>query len=290
MALELVTELPDGNWLGIQRLANNTYGYQVNARGDLSSSGLAALYGYNVTGGWLGKPFDFYLGYNPKGGDIIYITLTSGKKVSYDPNTGKFSEIIKDGTTGTVTTTPLVNTFSKISDFLPYINFGSNDYKIRAFFKDQDNDKFIQNAMNDLNYTIPDNNNNPNQSSLALRQIYWGAYYCSKYPITNEGLLPLDCDVILQTIQSLKDDYATVQQQISTNTANQFFGIDTQVDYNLQLQAITDLSIVYNGLASKSACTKAAAGGGSKLITYAIIGFVIIVIVVVVKKSKNKSN
>lgn len=281
-----VAYLPDGNWLVSVGDQFGKYWYQVNPPNNLDVN--SAIAGYGVTGGMSGVTGWIKGEYANK---LIYITMRNGDVLEYHPGDYSFSIISRGGTKDNPTTP--IDTSSYIytlEDFLSVVNFGSNDTKIRSFFTNSDNDEFVEMAKTKLNYQLPPNNNKPTEALNQLRQLYWGAYFCSKYPITDSNIVSGDCDTILQTIQSLKDDYATVQQQISTTTANQFYGVDTAIDYNMELQAITDLSIVYNGLASKSACTKAAAGGGSKLITYAIIGFVIIVIVVVVKKSKNKSN
>lgn len=283
MAFTKITTLPDGNIL--QRGAGSgVWYYAAYSPTNLSVTGV--VNGYTFEGGIKGRSYSRVTNESTSTPPLI-ITTPSGDKLSYSFATGALSLISNVHGTDVSGGTTVVNgvTTYTLDGLLGILNFGSNDTKIKSFLSNSSNDSLITQATEKLNYQIPTTNTNPANTISQIRQLYWGAYYCSKYPIPSNPTALIDCDSILQTIQSLRDDYASIQQQISTSDANNFYGVDSAVDYNMELQAITDLGIVYNGLASKLSCTKsAAAGTPSKIATYLVVGIGILIIVVVVKK------
>jgi hypothetical protein len=153
-------------------------------------------------------------------------------------------------------------------------DFGDMDDDIKTFMYNPANAQFIRGAVKDLNYVIPTSNDDIDV--LKFKQIYWGAYYLSKFPVPS-GILTDECSVIGQTLIQLAAEKANLKQ----SDLDQLFVVNSEADLQQKMQAVSDLTTKFNGLYGSKNCTAEQSGGSNDVLKYALIGVAIVFVVVI---------
>lgn len=153
-------------------------------------------------------------------------------------------------------------------------DFGQLDDDIKNFMANPDKATNIRDSVKMLGYVIP--TNNEPVDLVKMKQIYWGAFYLSKFPIPG-GILGADCGQIGQTLIQLAAEKANLKQ----SDLDQLFTVYSEDDVKQKMQAVADLTTVFNGMYAQQNCTAAQTSGGNDVLKYVLYGLGGIFVIVI---------
>jgi len=173
-------------------------------------------------------------------------------------------------------TTSTEQAFINLSILINSMNLGNMHDEVMNVLLNQNNEKLIQQAINDFGYFISDKTDD--NAVIKMKRLYWAVYYLKTFPISSFS--QADCGQIYQTLVQLTNEKANLAQA-KLSAYNTGY---TKQDIEIREQVIVDFTTRFNGMYAQLNCTAAQSKESSNIVFYSVIIAGVLIGIIVIKK------